>query len=418
MRALVTDRSRVPDGLYRRFVRRAQVEGRLADHLYAGEPYLALNAIAIAPDESARLARLTGVFSRVFDRAASRLAGDVSRLQELGFPWVAAELLSAEQPRVPVVGRFDWLQDVAGRWWLLEFNADTPSGLREAMVADRLVHELLPEARGLARPSDGLADRVAEEVARAMEGLPGDQTLGLVTDAGELEDLSQMAFTRDVLKEPLARRNTVVALGDVDNLRRTSDGLALGRQLLGALYRYYPFESMLGLPAFAAIYEAVAEGKLRLLNGLYGLLLQHKGLIAWLWEHRNDSDFSTEERAAIRDHLPPTRGIADDPAEIEGPVVIKQVFGREGEEVFFSEDLLADDWTTLRQRRTYVVQQRIAVAELDAVVWSSTGPRIQRGHVTVGSFAVGGEFAGYYSRFGSKIITARAKWLATLVGGE
>lgn len=418
MRALVADRSRIPDGLYRRFVRRAQVEGRLADHLYAGEPYLALNAIVIEPGDSERLARLTEVFSSAFDRAARRLAGDVSLLQEMGFPWVAAELLSGEQPRVPVLGRFDWVQDRDGRWWLLEFNADTPSGLREAAVADRLVHELLPEARCLARPSAGLVERVAEEVARALEGLPSGRALGLVTDAGELEDLSQMAFTRDVLTRSLGQRKTAVVLGDVDNLRLTSDGLVLGRQPLGALYRYYPFEGMLGLPAFSAVYGAVTEGKLRLLNGLYGLLLQHKGLIAWLWEHRDDRCFSDEERAAIHDHLPPTHQIVDGPAKSDGSVVVKQVFGREGEEVFFSEDLSPDDWRALRQRRTYVVQRRIEVAELDAAVWSSSGPRIQRGHATVGSFAVGGKFAGYYSRFGGKIITARAKWLATLVGEE
>src|SRR6185437_13009456 len=383
MRALVSDRSRIPDGLYRRFVRRAQIEGRLADHLYAGEPYLAMNAVVLDPGESACLARLTEVFSGAFDRAARRLAGDVSLLQEMGFPWVAAELLTAEKPRVPVVGRFDWVQDPDGRWWLLEFNADTPSGLREAVVVDRLVHEMLPEARSLHRPSASLAARIVEEVTRAVSGIPSGLALGLVTDAGELEDLSQLAFTRDLLREPLGQAKTDLALGDINNLRWTRGGLLLGRQPLGAIYRYFPFEVMLGLPAFSAIYDAVARGKLRLLNGLYGLLLQHKGLIAWLWEHREDPCFSDVERAAIRDHLPPTRGIADSPAGDDRPVVVKQVFGREGEEVFFSEDMAPDDWATLRQRRTYVVQQRIEVADLDAAVWSSLGPRIQRGQVNV-----------------------------------
>ncbi len=416
MRALIAEPSRIPSGLYRRFVRRAQVEGRLADHLYAGEPYLALNAVVMEPAESARLARLTETFARAFDRAARRLATNVSLLQEMGFPWVAAELLAAEQPRTPIVGRFDWVMDRDGRWWLLEFNADTPSGLREAVVVDRLVHDLLPEARRLERANAGLAAAFADEVARAVDGVPADRALGLMTDAGELEDLSQMAFTRDLLRTSRSTAGVTVCLGDVDNLRWTRDGLVLGRQPLAALYRYFPFEAMLGLPAFSAIFDAVSEGKLRLLNGLYGLLLQHKGLIAWLWDHRDDRCFPEEERAAIREHLPPTRGILDDPAGTEGPVVVKQVFGREGEEVFFSEDLSTDAWAALRHRRTYVVQQRIDVAELDAVVWSSLGPRLDRGRVTVGSFAVGGRFAGYYSRFGGKIITARAKWLATLVG--
>lgn len=415
MRALVADPSRVRAGLYRRFVRRAQLEGLLADHLYAGEPYLALNAVALTPEDSTLLSKLTELFSTAFDLAGRELAQDVSGLQEMGFPWVAAELLSAEVPRVPLLGRFDFVQDQDGRWWLLEFNADTPSGLREGIVVDRLVHELLPGARDLCRPNAGLAAAVADCFVRAVQDLPPERALGIITDAGELEDLSQMVFTRDLAREALTGRGVLVALGDVNNLRETRGGLVLGRQPLGALFRYFPFEAMLGMPAFSAIYDAVADGKLRLLNGLYGLLLQHKGLIAWLWEHRDDPRLSPEERAAIRDHLPPTWSIAEYPAVNDTPVVVKQVFGREGEEVFFSEDLTPETWAALRQRRTYVVQRRVPVAELDAAVWSSTGGETRRGHLTVGSFAAGGKWAGYYSRFGGKIITARAKWLATLV---
>lgn len=416
VRALLTDPCRVREGLYRRFVRRAQVDGLLADHLYAGEPYLALNAVVLERSEADLLARLTEVFSTAFDRAGRQLAHDVAAVQELGFPWAAAELLGAELPRVPVVGRFDFVRDQDGHWWLLEFNADTPSGIREAIVADRVAYELLPEARGLGRPNQELAAAVVACFVAATRELPPGGTLGIVTDAGELEDLSQMVYTRALLHQPLAARGIASVLGDVDNLRASRQGLTLAGQPVAALYRYVPFESIFGTPAFAAIFDAVAGGKLRLLNGLYGLLLQHKGLVAWLWEHRADPLFTAEERAAIADHLPPTWPIAGD-GELAagGAVVVKQVFGREGEEVFFAEDLSTEAWQQLRQRRTYVVQRRVSVGEIDVAVQTSLGNRLQRGHPTVGSFAAGGRWAGYYTRFGAKIITARAKWLATFV---
>jgi hypothetical protein len=38
-----------------------------------------------------------------------------------------------------------------------------------------------------------------------------------------------------------------------------------------------------------------------------------------------------------------------------------------------------------------------------------------RGYATIGCYAVGGEWAGYYTRLGGKIITSRAKWIATFV---
>ena len=57
--------------------------------------------------------------------------------------------MARETRRLPLIGRFDFVQDVTGRWRLLELNADTPSGVREGIVCDRLVSELLPEAQGL-----------------------------------------------------------------------------------------------------------------------------------------------------------------------------------------------------------------------------------------------------------------------------
>jgi len=84
----------------------------------------------------------------------------------------------------------------------------------------------------------------------------------------------------------------------------------------------------------------------------------------------------------------------------------------------FGEDTPADLWDELRRRRTYIVQRRVDVAELEGLVWTSAGSVIQTGSATVGSFAVDGQAAGYYTRFGGKIITSRAKWLATFVEQE
>jgi glutathionylspermidine synthase len=207
-----------------------------------------------------------------------------------------------------------------------------------------------------------------------------------------------------------------VVLGDVENLSATRAGASVCGRPIGALYRYFPFERMLGTPAFAAMYEAATSGRLLVLNGLFGLLLQHKGLLAWLWAHRDDPAFPPNERKAIGAHLPPTWHIGNQPSSaVRGQLVAKQVFGREGEEVFFGEDVDDATWATLAQHKTYVVQQRVAGPEVEGVMPSSGGPVTRRGHVVVGAFSVNGEWGGYYSRFGDKITTSRAKWVATLV---
>jgi glutathionylspermidine synthase len=416
VRALIDDPAAIAPGRYRRFVRSAQLGAMLADHLFEGEPYLALNAAVLDKEEAALLGRLSERFATAFDTAARAIATDVPLLEEMGFPWAAAELLAAEAPRMPLLGRFDFLRDERGHWWLLEFNADTPSGVREAIVVDEIAHRLLPTARVLTRPNTVLAGMLARGFQDALGGLPRGAALGLLTDAGQLEDLAQMAFTQTLLAGPLAEQGIRVLLGDADNLGTTRLGVTLLGKRIGALYRYLPFESLFGTTAFATMYDGVARGRLRLLNGLYGLLLQHKGLLATLWETRASIAFSRAERHAIQTHLAPAWRAGCSPTELPpSELVLKQVFGREGEEVFFGQDCTPQTWSEMLRRRTYIVQQRIRAQPLDATMPASAGFQTRRGFLTVGVYVVGGRAAGFYTRFGGKIITARSKWLATFI---
>lgn len=414
MRALIADPRDVTAAAYRRFVRSAQVQGMVPDHLVRGEPYLALNAVVLSREEIDCLRALTDAFTRIFDRAARQFLSDPALLVDLGFPWTAAELLIAEEPRIPLVARYDFVRDLNGDWWLLENNADTPSGVREAIVADAAVSRLVTSARRLDRPNRCLETALGAAFAAALADLPAGSRLGLVTSVDELEDLAQMAYTRQLLAESLADQQIAVTLGDLDNLRPRRGGVTLCGQRVNAIYRYVPLEYMLGTPAFAALYDRVLDGRVRLLNGLYGLLLQNKGLLAWIWEHRVDPVFSAEEQAIIARYLPPTWLIERvPPNEERSNLVVKQVFGREGAEVFFGEDLGEREWEALAQRRTYVVQRRVDLQTFRCVVPTSVGFDVLDGRATVGAYAVGGRWAGFYTRVGGKIITSRAKWFAT-----
>jgi glutathionylspermidine synthase len=231
-----------------------------------------------------------------------------------------------------------------------------------------------------------------------------------------MEDLAQIAYIGKLVEPDLRCRGGGVVLADLDNVSTPRGAFALCGQPVQALYRGAPFEAMLGTAVFPAIYDAAATGRLKLLNGLFGLLLQHKGLLAWLWSHRFDPLFSERERAAIRNHLPPTWPIDSYPMEtLRETLVAKQVFGREGEEVFLGEDLDADAWEVIRRRRTYIAQQLVEVEGLNAVVATSSGQVVQTGFPTVGCFNVREQGVGFYTRFGGPITTNRAKWLATFV---
>src|SRR3954470_1377450 len=193
MRILHARPDAVDPDLYRRFVQRAQIEALMPDLLVEGEPYLAPNAVVLDPGESAQLRKLTSAFAAAFRRAGEIVMTDRALMEDWGFPWLAAELLAAEVARMQVVGRFDFLPDADGSWRLLEFNADTPSGIREAIAVDAIVHRMIPGASVFERPNRLLRGALVKAFEHAITNTPTRRRrLGLVTDAGELEDLSQM----------------------------------------------------------------------------------------------------------------------------------------------------------------------------------------------------------------------------------
>jgi glutathionylspermidine synthase len=420
------------------FVLDAVREVPLPDLWLYGEPYPTLNAVILEPEEHASLVALTERFATIFHKAVRALQRDAGALQRLGFPWVALELLDREAPDEPfILGRFDFALDAGGAWQVLEYNADTPSGTRETVALERVVLRHLngrslraPEGQrgsaglagleelaGLEGTARLLGGAVRRAFARALEGLPEGATLGIVTDAGYAEDLSQAVFLHRHLAPALARRGLRTRYADVDNLSLSRGRLHLLGHPLDALYRYYPFETLLGQQAFVDLFAAVGGGRLRLLNGWRGLLAQNKGLLAWLWAHRADTAlFSAPERRTIEAHLPPVWWIDEvPPGERREALVLKQAFGREGEEVYFGDRLSDADWARCLEWGSYVCQRRVAVPPLVAAVSTASGAETQTLWPAVGSFTARGRWAGYYTRLGAPITDASARYVPTLV---
>jgi glutathionylspermidine synthase len=316
-------------------------------------------------------------------------------------------------PLLSPVGRFDFLLDEAGEWRLLEYNSDTPSGLRETIVAERLLWRGLAERRRYRRLGAGLAGRLRAAFRRLLAAAPRPvRRLGLVTDAGYAEDLAQLVFLRDLL----ADLGLPIVLADVDNLAVRDGRVRLLGQEVDALYRLYPVERLYGQPSFPPLMEAALAGRVLLLNPLAALLAQSKALLAWLWARRDDPRFPRNERAAIARHLPETYLIADAPAGLDrARFVVKEFFGREGEEVYFGDQIDDADWERCRAWRTFVVQRAVVSQAVPAVVPADGGFAPEPRLPCVGSYVADGRWGGLYVRLGGMITTNRAQHVAAFV---
>ncbi len=417
MRVLFDDPSQVNPALYRRFLHRALFRGYMSGTVVSpATSYLNLNALILDGAELASLVELSTCFARIFALAGERVAEDIDALLAYGFPLSFAELLRQEVPRPVVFGRFDYLVDESGHWQLIEYNSDTPAGFREATAVDQAAFELLRPYFSGSRVNEQLVSR---RLAALRASLPQGRRsirLGFLTDASDLEDTGHMAYTEQLVRSAFAAQGIETVLGDVHNLGRAgSNRVTLLGRPIDALYRYVTYEALLATPQFWMMAEAVATGKLSLVNGFRGMLLQDKGLLAWIWGHRGDPLFSGAEQSAIALHMPPTWWIHDLPAEVDRrKTVVKQVFGREGNEVYFGDSMSEEDWERCRGWGTFVVQQRVDSPTFTAVGWDLLGrPERRTRWATVGGYVAGEQWAGCYSRLGSRIVNAQAEFVPT-----
>src|SRR5262249_21881123 len=152
------------------YLREAALRYYLYDNTVWGERYLALNALVLDPATLARLGAATEALGRVFLQATRAVQQDRALVEQLGFPWAVAEMLVHESraPYLSPLGRFDFLLDTAGEWRLLEYNSDTPSGVRETIGAERLVYAALARGRGSARLGARPAARLRPTLTRPL----------------------------------------------------------------------------------------------------------------------------------------------------------------------------------------------------------------------------------------------------------
>lgn len=146
-----------PDGhldqLFGPFLSNAIETAPMPDFAVSGEPYPTLSTLVLEQGALDSLTRLTGSFDRIISNAIDHILEDREYLVRLGFPDVAIVPLTRE-PREPgAPRRFDFLLDTNGTWQLIEYNADTPSGLRETITIEPLVWHYLPKTLGQARPA-------------------------------------------------------------------------------------------------------------------------------------------------------------------------------------------------------------------------------------------------------------------------
>ena len=208
------------------------------------------------------------------------------------------------EDEISIVGRFDLLFDGVHPPKLAEYNADTPTALVEAAVAQWFwLQDMMPAADQF----NSLHERLIEAWKRVKQEMGGAVTF--VSVEGHVEDFMTVTYLRDVAQQAglLTQYLPVNAIGWNAGRRVFVD---MKERALGCVFKLYPWEWLMREQFGAHIPGAVT----RWLEPAWKSLLSNKALLPLLWKLFPDHPNLLR---ASRDSLP-------------GRCVKKPVLGREG----------------------------------------------------------------------------------------
>ncbi|MEI7554790.1 glutathionylspermidine synthase family protein [Candidatus Chlorohelix sp.] len=408
---------------------RAAICDQLIESRVEGQIYTGLNGLVLTAYEKDSLIKLTSLFASIMSKAMGIIVTELSdtELEELGWPPSLAYALRHEPPNrwLTPIGRLDFGLDESGNWQLMEYNSDTPSGSQEVTDVEARLWKALRCCEGVARLNPLIGENMLEALhqeARFLPVPPGYASaegpmrpprVGFMVRGRYLTDLAQVMW----YKRGLEARGLECVVGDPNNLSLVGNRIYLLGEPIDALYRLFPIEFLSQEPLFAAYLQANLTGALKCLNNLRGFLAQSKAIMAWVWHERDNYVlFTADERKAIYSSLPETYLLNALPPNFErGDYIIKEFYGREGAEVYNGAELSDSDWQEIRDYHTYIAQRRINLSAVPHAV-VNLAREVQQTEVypCVGSFVIGGDWGGCYTRVGGRITTAQAQFIPTL----
>jgi glutathionylspermidine synthase len=292
------------------------------------------------------------------------------RFEELRIPAAYHDyIVRSWQAREPsVFGRFDFAYDGRNPPKLLEYNADTPTALLEASVAqwDWLEQSVMP-----GQPNADQFNSIHEKLIARWKALHESSLRGRFLHFTCLEHSDEDFGNVEYLRDTAQQAGFDTAFIYVGDIGWASDARVFVDEQMGrieALAKLYPWEWMtrdeFGLN--------LKNTELRIVEPAWKMLLSNKGLLPILWElnpnHPNLLPASFDRWRLVKEGV--------------GDFVSKPLYSREGENVtiYRGDEVIREEGTYGDEGLVYQAYTPI--------------PRFDDAYTTIGAWIIGDESAG------------------------
>ncbi len=267
-------------------------------------------------------------------------------------------------------GRFDLAYDGRSKPRLLEYNADTPTGLFETGVFQWLWLEAGRKNGTLPAAADqfnALHERLVEAFRLYRDGRP--YRLHLTCASGSAEDRA----TVDYLGECARQAGVETVFLPIESIGLSGAGFVdLDNAAIEVLFKLYPWEWLMR----EDFGRAIPGTATRFIEPAWKSILSNKGLLALLWRFHKGHP-----------NLVPAYFPAEKAPDLGPDYVEKPLFSREGANIrFVSGESIIASTPGPYGAEGFIRQQRIAVPDFGA------------GQVILGAWMVAGEPAGMLLR--------------------
>ncbi|MDX8363610.1 glutathionylspermidine synthase family protein [Cytobacillus sp. IB215665] len=374
-----------------------------------GQEYALFDIHPLTMDEVENIRLATSHIGSIFFKIA-RLLRHVNNetLQQLGFPNQSIPYLRLQTIDVEtIIARLD-LVKVGSTYKVLEFNADTPTFIKELFSINGKVCDTFGYQNPNQHEEEQLANSVRQAIFSSIKYVQEISNPYVVFTSHEEsdEDLNTSLYLQDLANIP----SRFVPLHKLQI--KKSEGLydENGRKI-DVLYRQtYPLEHLVcdkdefNNNIGVMLLDLVRDQKLAIINPPSAFLLQSKAILAAIWGlHEDMSDFFSKiEHDRISKYFLPTY-LEADPLIANGLNYVKKPsFGREGDtvEIFSSKgEKILEDKNKSYTSSLPVYQQLV---ELPTTSFQTVNG-MKEGHIIIGSFLLQGRASAIGYRVGNKI---------------